>query len=364
MLHIAVGIGKNDFIRKLLNFIEDAKQIEKQNADGCTAMHIAAIVGNKHAAELLVKKRKDLLGISDHKAFVPLLSAYYNMQLTTFVYLLEANDTKQQPLLLGLNIGSGVQTGVNLLITAIYTKQYDLASRLVDIYPELATNDDQVLTAIAKSFPSELEFGEALIYPFGSSPTLNALFPVLCGIFHPVEVGLIKRIEKKKKDYKEAKKILNSVCNQIDKLSLSGSHHPCYRRPILESTCQGAYEVVDEILFRSPNAIDSKNENGLNIIQLAVINRSKKIYNVVYHIVERINLYRTNMDSSKNNITTRKGKKGDDVIPGDKDSFPGDMSPGIRIKSSGKPRICPLGKEVNVVVYLALGRKISTFTDT
>ncbi|GJU68698.1 hypothetical protein Tco_1254957 [Tanacetum coccineum] len=89
-------------------------------------------------------------------------------------------------------------------------------------------------------------------------------------------VGLIKRIKKKKKDYKEAKKILNSVCNQIDKLSLSDSHHPCYRRPILESTCQGAYEVVDEILFRSPNAIDSKNENGLNIIQLAVINRSKK----------------------------------------------------------------------------------------
>ncbi|PWA31946.1 Ankyrin repeat-containing protein [Artemisia annua] len=370
MLHIAVGIGKNDFVRKLLNFIDDGKQIEKQNADGCTALHIAAIVGNKHAAELLVKKRKELLGISDHKAFVPLLSAYYNMQLNTFVYLLEANDTKQQPLPLGLNTGSGVQTGVNLLITAIYTKQYDLALRLVDIYPELATNDDQVLTAIAKTFPSELDFGEALIYPSlhnfhrkivntssflffpfkflytraediigaieGYRNTcyswflpeifmiiLAAVFYLiyqlvllllllLCSPFFVVYfilwkvlatlVGPIKRIEKKKKDYKEAKKILNSVCDQIDKLSFSGGHHPCYRRPILEATCQGAYQVVDEILFRSPKAIDSKNENGLNIIQLAVINRSEKIYNLVYHIVERTDLYRTSMDSSKNNI--------------------------------------------------------------
>nr|GEU33965.1 ankyrin repeat-containing protein [Tanacetum cinerariifolium] len=305
MLHIAVGIGKNDFVRKLLNFIEDAKQIEKQNADGCTAL---------------------------------------------------PNDTKQQPLPLGLNIGSGVQTGVNLLITAIYTKQYDLASRLVDIYPDLATNDDQVLTAIAKTFPSELDFGEALIYPslhnfhrkivntssflffpfkflytraediIGAieiyrntcySWLLPEIFMIilaavfyliyqlvllllllLCSPFFVVYfilwkvlailVGPIKRIEKKKKDYKEAKKILNSVCNQIDKLRFSGSHHPCYRRPILESTCQGAYEVVDEILFRSPNAIDFKNENGLNIIQLAVINRSEKIYNLVYHILEQL----------------------------------------------------------------------------
>lgn len=124
ILHLAVGIGQNDFVEKLLNFIQDAEKIEKKNSDGRTALHIAAIVGNKYAAELLVKKRKELLGISDHKAYVPLLSAYYNMQLNTFVYLLEATETKQQPLPLGLYPGSGVRTGVNLLITAIFTKQY------------------------------------------------------------------------------------------------------------------------------------------------------------------------------------------------------------------------------------------------
>ncbi|GKG26733.1 ankyrin repeat-containing protein, partial [Tanacetum coccineum] len=120
MLHLAVGIGQNDFVEKLLNFIKDGEDIESKNSDGRTALHIAAIVGNKYAAELLVKKRRELLGISGHKAYVPLVSAYYNMQLVTFVYLLEATETKQQPLPIALYPGSGV----NLLITAIFTKEY------------------------------------------------------------------------------------------------------------------------------------------------------------------------------------------------------------------------------------------------
>ena len=102
---------------KLLDFIEDGKQIEKQNSDGRTALHIAATVGNTYAAELLVKKRKELLEIPDNKAYVPLLSAYCSMQLNTFVYLLEASDIKQ-------SVCSCLSPGVNLLITAIFTKQY------------------------------------------------------------------------------------------------------------------------------------------------------------------------------------------------------------------------------------------------
>ncbi|KAI3701567.1 hypothetical protein L6452_26747 [Arctium lappa] len=346
MLHLAVGIGQNDFVEKLMNFINDEKAIEKKNSEGHTALHIAAIVGNKYAAELLVKKRKELLGISDHKAYVPLLSAYYNMQLNTFVYLLEATQAKQQPLPLGLYPGSGARTGINLLVTAIFTRQYDLASTLVNIYPELATIDDNVLLAIAKTFPNFLytkakdilwalrssknkyyswllpEMVMILLVPVAALYPLYQLFRLLIlMIYSPffmlyfllwkvlaTVVAPIKRIEKKKKEYKEAKEILNSVCDQIDKQSFSGTHHPSYSRPILEAACQGAYEVVDEILYRSPKAIDCKNQNGHNIIQLAVLNRSEKVYNLIYHIVERKDFYRTIIDSSKNNLLHLAGR--------------------------------------------------------
>ncbi|KVH87478.1 hypothetical protein Ccrd_025264 [Cynara cardunculus var. scolymus] len=140
-----------------------------------------------------------------------------------------------------------------------------------------------------------------LLYPFIVLYFL--LWKVLATVVAP-----IKLVEKKKKDYKEAKEILKLVCDHIDRLGFSGSHHPCYSRPILEAACQGAYEVVDEILFRFPKAIDCKNQNGLNIIQLAVINRSEKVYNLIYHIVERKDFYRTVMDSSKNNILHLAGR--------------------------------------------------------
>ncbi|KAI3701569.1 hypothetical protein L6452_26750 [Arctium lappa] len=274
MLHLAVETGQNDFVKQLLDFIKDGKDIEKKNSDGRTALHIAAIVGNKYAAELLVNRRKELVGIADYKAIVPLSSAYYNMKLETFAYLLDVTEIKEQSHSLGFIPSSDpLQSKVNLLITLIFTKQYDLASTWVNKYPELVTRDDKVLMAMVKTFPMEP----------------------------------IKRIDKKKQDYINAKNILNLVCGHIDrKWGFSGSSHPCYSQPILEAACQDSHEVVKEILVRSPKTIGSKLINGHNLIQLAVINRSEKVYNFICHFVERMDL--SILDSSNNNILHLAGR--------------------------------------------------------
>ncbi|XP_076923386.1 uncharacterized protein LOC143585497 [Bidens hawaiensis] len=118
----------------------------------------------------------------------------------------------------------------------------------------------------------------------------------------------ILHIENKKKEWDEAKKLLELICDEIDQLNYSGTHHPHYTRPILEAASHNAYKVVDEILFRSPEAIQSKDKSGYDIIQLAIINRSEKIYNLIYEIGERKNLYRTYKDYSENNILHLVGK--------------------------------------------------------
>ncbi|KAJ0710307.1 putative PGG domain, ankyrin repeat-containing domain superfamily [Helianthus annuus] len=115
-------------------------------------------------------------------------------------------------------------------------------------------------------------------------------------------------MENKKKEWDEAIELLELICDEIDNLDYSGTHHPYYTGPILEAACQNAYKVVDEILFRSPEAIQSKDKNGYDIIQLAIINRSEKIYNLIYDIGERKNIYRTYKDSSQNNILHLAGK--------------------------------------------------------
>lgn len=118
----------------------------------------------------------------------------------------------------------------------------------------------------------------------------------------------VKHIEKKKKEYKDAKQLLSVICDHIDRLKVSGADQSCYNEAILEAVRQGTYEVVDEILFRSPNTINCMNQEGHNVIQLAIINRSEKVYNLIYHIIERSEYYRTMKDSSLNNLVHLVGR--------------------------------------------------------
>ncbi|KAJ0599146.1 putative ankyrin repeat-containing domain-containing protein [Helianthus annuus] len=87
ILHMAVEMGHNNFVEKLLEFLEDEKDIEIQNYMGQTALHIAAMVGNTYATHLLVQKRRQLLEIEDHNHHLPFYIASINLKNNTSTYL-------------------------------------------------------------------------------------------------------------------------------------------------------------------------------------------------------------------------------------------------------------------------------------
>ena len=93
ILHLAVGIGHNEFVENLLWYIKDGDLCKRRSSDGSTALHIAAIVGNRYAAHLLLEENKNLLRIEDHKGDVAWHKAYENMHLDTLVYLFKASGT-------------------------------------------------------------------------------------------------------------------------------------------------------------------------------------------------------------------------------------------------------------------------------
>ncbi|KAI3701578.1 hypothetical protein L6452_26762 [Arctium lappa] len=358
ILHLAVGIGHNDFVKNLLRFIkeEEVKEVlEMRNVDGSTALHVAAIVGNEYAADLLVQKNETLLTILDNQHKDSLHIAYSNFQFDTFIYLFEAANADGKTKKAISQGPDHIKIGVNLLVNAISAKQYSTASKLVEKFPEFAVVNDEVLMAIARTFPSGLNFWETLFCPpdMGSFPNITNSFAwfawdvviLLLGsgaimymffdtpwsifiMILVVELMLsfllrefmnllyffalapILYIKKKKKDWEEATEVLELVCDIIDKSEFSGTHHPNYNRPILEAACQNAYQVVDEILCRSPEAIRSTDKNGYDIIQLAVTHRSENIYNLIYQIGERKSRYRTIKDSSMNNILHLAGRLG------------------------------------------------------
>ncbi|KAM0031534.1 putative ankyrin repeat-containing domain, PGG domain, ankyrin repeat-containing domain superfamily [Helianthus debilis subsp. tardiflorus] len=288
VLHTAVGTGHNEMLESFLTNIDKEHVLNKRDSDGSTALHIAAIVGNKHAAELLVKTNSELLRKKDIHDKEPLHKAYEHMHLDTIGCLLKAVNDDGKP---------DDEIGVNFLVNAISAKRYTVHK--IRKWMELSALG--FLCFLLLIFLELYYF----ILKVGKKWT-DYVIIFLKVVLH--SVAPIKQIENKKKVWGEAKKVLELVCDEIDKLDYTGSHHPHYTRPILEAACQNAYKVVDEILYRSPDVIQSTDANGYDIIQLAIIHRSENIYNLIYDIGERKNLYRTIEDSSKNNILHLAGK--------------------------------------------------------
>ncbi|KAJ9551054.1 hypothetical protein OSB04_015099 [Centaurea solstitialis] len=363
---VRMGHSHNDLVEKLLRFLkkEQIKEIlEHRDSNGRTVLHVAASVGNKHAVKLLIDKHNDLLTILDKEGQDPLMKALDSMEFDTFAYLLKVaidnNKTKQLVISQGPDYK---QKGASLVANAITAKQYSTALKLIREFPEFAVENDEVLMAIARAFPDELNYWETLIYPrtfrhmyikvWFSSHSLTSVnelgelweksMHVMGGHDHLVlrvpvftvlwvfglmiflkEIAFctlhlsyllvwkvlvrlvphIKHIQKKKKVLEDARDVLWLVCSETNDLTkLPATHHPHYDRPILEAAVQNAYRVFDEIFWESREIRKSKNKNGYDCFQLAVIYRSENIYNILYQIGEDKNHYRTIKDSSENSM--------------------------------------------------------------
>ncbi|KAJ0908784.1 putative ankyrin repeat-containing domain, PGG domain, ankyrin repeat-containing domain superfamily [Helianthus annuus] len=336
LLHIAVENGHNDFVKKLLPYIKNNDDLLKQrDSDRSTALHIAAKVGSTDVVDLLVKRNKKLLLVKDINGKAPLHRAYESLHLDTIAYILKViNDEDKTELQSSLSSFVDDDMAVELVVNAISAKQYSLALELVQNFPKSASRSDDVLMALAKNFPRGLDDWEELVYPSLDQilellrettevTILLLVFPVLT-LWHfafyssrnkkairtllfklvILTVATIKRIENKTMDLDVAREILHHVCYEIARLGNSGND--LYTRPILEAACQNAYEVVHSILFHSRKE-DITNKSGYDIIHLAIINRSEKIYNLIYDGTRK-NRYRLYKDSYENNILHLAGR--------------------------------------------------------
>ncbi|KAI7755960.1 hypothetical protein M8C21_033581, partial [Ambrosia artemisiifolia] len=237
-----------------------------------------------------------------------------------------------------------VEIGANVLVNAISAKEYEVALDLVTKNSEYAASNDEVLMAIARTFPSELGYVETLFYPIPAAMVAMR-----------VGASPIRNIEKKKEDYEVAKKVLNLVCDKIKGIKEKGAcdYEYFYRGPILEAACQNAYDVVVEILKKWPEAIMCKDENGYDIIQLATIHRSEKVYNLIYDPHFPKSDYRTKKDSSGNNMLHLVGR----LAPSNKLKL--STGAALQLQSELQWR-----EEVKKLVFPSFATKENIFKDT
>ncbi|PWA75144.1 ankyrin repeat-containing domain, PGG domain protein [Artemisia annua] len=122
ILHIAVNSGKNhELLELLLGQIPVNQQLVelKNNSDGSTLLHVAAIVGNTKAVNILAARDRDLLIAKDNKDQTPLAISLSNMHTETSWCLLNHVNTRTEKntLFAGAN-------GDNLLVLAISSKEF------------------------------------------------------------------------------------------------------------------------------------------------------------------------------------------------------------------------------------------------
>ncbi|PWA38662.1 PGG domain-containing protein [Artemisia annua] len=144
------------------------------------------------------------------------------------------------------------------------------------------------------------------------SPHISASFPLFYIVFPPVEVAPINNIQKKRKAYREAKVFLKWICDKNRHSDDNENQNPAldkfYRGSLMEAVRLDVPEVLNQIMDISSKALDFKETDGYNIIQLAIINRSPKVYNLIRPIIERKEDYRSMEDHWRNNLLHLAGR--------------------------------------------------------
>ncbi|XP_073034914.1 uncharacterized protein [Primulina eburnea] len=308
-LHVAVETGKsNDFVRKLLEYSTPNEAILSKASSGNTALHTAALAGNKEAAILLVNKKTDLLYIKNNNNMLPIHLAARNSHKDTLMYLISVSKKEVQ--------NSPFVGKLGLCYVALY---------LVQKYPELATLSDddddyalQVIAGMKSVFPSGKSFNWWQNWIYSCVPLTSLKnTKITTGLRSDMDqvtkkfdwfkiislvVPEVKSIKKKKVMHRQTLELVKCLCTALQSLSCSDAS-PIYESAIVKAARKGIHEVVELIIEMFPNAIyaeESKTE--CSIFHIAARERVENIFNIIYHMNERKQYFYDMTDSSGNNF--------------------------------------------------------------
>ncbi|KAJ9551262.1 hypothetical protein OSB04_015307 [Centaurea solstitialis] len=258
-LHVAVGCHtkKNGFLTKMLDLNEADQNSNNRrlqldsvrNSDGSTLLHLAASLGNLDAAGILVERNRDLLSAKDNQGLTPLDILPDHKNTNTYLYLLarstmplpdpeQANVHETRPLINAIDCEDFVWQTPTLTFVTRAAFDYDVSSIF------------------------ELNFIKLLIVLLGA---------------------VFNYFKKRAESRKAARKLLEKVCDLIIKDSSNRNSNKDYSKAIFEAVKRDAGDFVQQVVFWFPNAMKKVDEDGHNIAQVALINRSLKVMAVITH---------------------------------------------------------------------------------
>ncbi|XP_074278822.1 uncharacterized protein LOC141602439 [Silene latifolia] len=296
-LHIAVGTGKgNDFVEKLVKEMSP-EDLALTDQHGETAFSVAAVVGNIEAAKILLNKNPDLPNISGKYGF-PIHKAAQFCHKDMVLYLLDVTRPDIQP-----NPFTG-EIGGRLLIDVIAAEFYDIALKLIKLYPEIATVE-------LNGFGSPLSVLARKSTAFASGRVANhSCWRYLNPVIYFRETNERNAIER------QALELVKGLCKEIIELDDS-KVFSLLQQALHDAAKIGIPEIIEEIVETFPPAIWFTDEDNYNLFQLAMLNRRENVFNLIYQMTDFRFLITRFIDSEDNNMLHLVGR----LPPSDRLSF-------------------------------------------
>ncbi|XP_059281212.1 uncharacterized protein LOC132034892 [Lycium ferocissimum] len=294
LLHKALhdSVGLKDDVEKSLQFMVEiaGDALAIKECVGETPLHYAARFCNLYASKILVNTNSNLPHVASVNGLYPIhVAAEYGYEFVDLVRYFFKVTTDPAPY-------TG-RAGVRLLYRLIRSDLYDLATELIEKFPDLAkysSNELSPLRLLATKVNALCDTVQAL----GSKYSINVYF---CIASEPVYI--------RDKEWKQQKavELAECLCKKLKSLR-EEEINSIVGDPLLQAASCDNYKLVEIIVKNFPSSVYCCNENGKNIFHISVENHCKDAFKLVYEISDHRHRLLASIDFSNNTMLHLAGK--------------------------------------------------------
>ncbi|MCL7031650.1 hypothetical protein MKW94_026340, partial [Papaver nudicaule] len=279
-LHVAVRLGRVDFVRELLKLMNQAQSELKTHQDD-TAIAVAARGNNMEIVQMLVKSNPRLPLIGNEQGLHAVTIAAINGNETIMHYLYPNTEKTTEPW--------GAKSVASLLTSAARLGAFDIVLDLLDHFRHYAVLEKDVYGMTLLSVLAE----QPCAFPSGNQ------FGLLEGWIYRLVPGVKKVLDSKKKQ-DESAKILQHICSQLPNLHTDQEiKDSLIYEAIQKSVIHGTIEVLEALIDSNPYLEYFKDDDGRGLFQIAIMHRKENIFHYISQLGPRNN--QDMLDESGNN---------------------------------------------------------------
>ncbi|KAI3968349.1 hypothetical protein MKW92_052338 [Papaver armeniacum] len=288
LVHVAFMFGKLKVGKDLLDMITP-KQLQIKTDAGNASISLAVEANNIEMVKLIVVKNRKLLLIRNEHGHIPLITAAINGDEEMLRYLYSVtpmedifiNEHDRQIRKNELRD----RDGATLITAALRVEIYDIALKLLKLFPRLASTQDNdgmtvfnVLAGKPSAFPSGNRFGfiQKCIYRIAGVGSYG-----LVGKALKLTVPYLKKLHDKKLKHNQVDEIVDIISTGIvdfnhNKITESRAHDA-----VCLSVIHGIVELFTALTKSNGNLMLARDENGNGLFQLAVLHRQENVFKAI-----------------------------------------------------------------------------------